>query len=174
MDDVAFFWDGWEPLVRIVLVTTLGYLWLIVLVRSTGQRTLSKMTPFDFLITVTLGSAFGRVITATEVSVAEIVAAFAMLVALQWVAAMARSRSTRVARLIDAEPALLYLRGEQVESVMRRHRITEEDLVGAVRQNGMGSLAEAEAIVLEASGKFSVLGPDQLGDGSAVPDPPRS
>jgi uncharacterized membrane protein YcaP (DUF421 family) len=169
VDDVAFWWDGWGPLVRIVLVTSLGYAWLIVLLRTTGQRTLAKMTPFDFLISVTLGSAFGRVITAQEVAVSEVFVAFAVLAALQWAAASARGRGLRISRLIDAEPSLLYHRGQMVEAAMRRHHITERDLVGAVRENGMGSLAEAEAIVLEAGGTFAVISPDQLGDGSALP-----
>jgi uncharacterized membrane protein YcaP (DUF421 family) len=171
MDDVSFFWGSWEPLVRIALVTTLGYLWLVLLVSRSGPRTLTTMTPFDFVITVTLGSAFGRVITAQDVPVSEVVLAFAVLVALQWVAAFARARSKGVTRLLDAEPTLLYHRGEVLPDAMRRHRITEKDLVGAARQHGMGDLAEAEAIVLEPSGGFAVIGPDQIGDSSAIPTP---
>ncbi|CAN5844762.1 hypothetical protein BH23ACT2_BH23ACT2_05350 [soil metagenome] len=172
MDDVTFFWGGWEPLVRIVLVATLGYVWLLVLVRSTGQRTLAKMTPLDFIISITLGSAFGRVITARDVAVSEVGVAFVVLVVLQWAAAYVRGRSRWITRLIDVEPALLYHRGQILHGAMRRHRITEKDLLGAARQNGMGALAEAEVILLEPGGEFAVIGPDQLGDSSAIPDPP--
>lgn len=169
MDDVTFFWGGWEPLVRILLVTTLGYLWLVALISRLGQRALATMTPLDFVITVTLGSAFGRVITAKEVAVAEIVVAFSVLLALQWLAASGRARGLRAGRYFDAEPALLYHRGAVVEEAMRRHRLTEKDLIGAVRKEGKGSLGEVEVIVLEPSGDFSVIGPDELGDASAVP-----
>ncbi len=169
MDGVTFFWGGWEPLVRILLVTTLGYLWLVALISRLGQRVLATMTPLDFVITVTLGSAFGRVITAKEVAVAEIVVAFAVLVALQWLAASGRARGIRGSRFFDAEPALLYHGGTVVEAAMRRHRLTERDLIGAVRKEGKGSLAEVEVIVLEPSGDFSVIGPDELGDASAIP-----
>jgi uncharacterized membrane protein YcaP (DUF421 family) len=169
MDDVMFFWGGWEPLARIVLVTTLGYIWLVMLVTRSGQRTLSDMTPFDFVITVTLGSAFGRVITATEVAMAEVVLAFAVLVALQWGAALARGRGLRITKLLEAEPSLMYHRGEVLHGAMRRHRINITDLSGAVRKSGMGSLAEAEAIVLESNGEFAVIAADRLGDGSAIP-----
>lgn len=177
MDDTIFWWDGWEPVVRIVVVTTLGFVWLVFLVRGTGQRTLSKMSAFDFIIAVTLGSAFGRVVTASEVGIVEAFVAFATLVGLQWVFASWRARSERFTALVDADPELLYLRGRVIEPAMRRHRITEWDLLGAVRQNGMGALSEAEAIVFEPSGTFAVLSADQFGDGSAVPgvdDAPHS
>ena len=52
MEDVQFWWDGWEPLARILLLGTLGYLTLIALLRISGQRTLAKMTPFDFVIKI--------------------------------------------------------------------------------------------------------------------------
>jgi uncharacterized membrane protein YcaP (DUF421 family) len=169
MDETIFWWDGWEPVLRILVVTVLGFVWLLVLVRGTGQRTLSKMSAFDFIIAVTLGSAFGRVVTASEVGLVEVVVAFATLVGLQWAFATARARSRRFKELVDADPELLYLRGQVVDGAMRRHRLTHDDLLGAVRQNGMGALEEAEAIVFEPGGKFAVLGAAEFGDGSAVP-----
>lgn len=168
MQEVQFWWDGWEPLVRILLVGTLGYATLIALLRISGQRTLAKMTPFDFVITVTIGSAFGRVLTATEVSVAEMVLTFSLLVALQWLVALLRERSSRVHSLVDVEPALLYHHGQVNEPALKRHRLEIADLHSAVRENGMGSLDQAEAVVLQSDGTFAVISPQQVGDGSAL------
>jgi len=173
MDETIFWWDGWAPVVRILVVTTLGFIWLIALIRGTGQRTLSKMSAFDFVIAVTLGSAFGRVVTASEVGLVEAFVAFATLISLQWLFATWRARSRRFKELVDADPELLYLHGQMIESAMRRHRITRDDLLGAVRQNGKGALEEADAIVFEAGGTFAVLSAAEYGDGSAVPPPRR-
>lgn len=170
MGETMFFWDGWEPVARILLVTVVGFVWLVVLVRATGQRTLSKMSAFDFIIAVTLGSAFGRVVTATEVGLVEVFVAFATLIGLQWAFATWRARSPRFKQLVDADPELVYLRGHVLAPAMKRHRLTRDDLLGAVRQNGMGALDEAEAIVFESSGTFAVLSAGEYGDGSAVPD----
>lgn len=64
-------WTGWTPLVHVALMATAGYLALVVLLRVTGPRTMSKMTPLDFVIAVTVGSAFGRTITAEKVSLVQ-------------------------------------------------------------------------------------------------------
>ncbi|MCL3861037.1 DUF421 domain-containing protein [Actinotalea sp. K2] len=162
------FWDGWEPLVKIVVVGTLGYLWLVMLLRVTGPRNMAKMTPFDFVLTVTLGSAFGRVLTADDVTVVEALVAFTVLVSLQWAMAVARQRSRRFTRLVDTGPTLLYFDGRMIDRALRRHRFTESDIHSAVRENGLGSLEEVAAVILQADGTFAVVEHGKLGDASSV------
>jgi uncharacterized membrane protein YcaP (DUF421 family) len=174
MDEVTLLTGGGEALIRIVVVGTLGYVWLVVLLRSTGPRNLAKMTPFDFVLTVTLGSAFGRVLTAQEVGILDAVVAFSLLVGLQWLLAALRSRSSRFAFLVDVEASLLYHRGQVLTAGLRRHRLTESDLASAVREHGLGSLAEAEAVILQSDGQFAVITPAAAGDGSAIPSRPKT
>lgn len=68
---VHFFFNGWQPIVRIVVVGTLGYVTLILLLRVSGKRTLAQLNSFDFIITVALGASFGRILTARTVALAE-------------------------------------------------------------------------------------------------------
>jgi uncharacterized membrane protein YcaP (DUF421 family) len=168
MDDVTFLSGGWRPAARVVFITAAGYVSLLLLLRVSGKRPLARMTAFDFVITVTLGSAFGRVVTATEVGIVEAVLGFAMLVLLQVGAAWLQERWKGMRDLLAEEAALLYHNGEFVRRAMRRHRIMEDDLLGVVRKNGLGSLEEATAVILERDGQFSVLTSEGYGDGSAL------
>jgi uncharacterized membrane protein YcaP (DUF421 family) len=170
MDEAQFFWGGWESMARIVVVGTLGYLWLLSLVRLTGQRTLSTMTAFDFLITVTLGSAFGRILTAREVAVSDMLVAFVLLVALQWGLAVLRHGNGRLAPLVDLTPTLLYHGGAPVQAALQRHRVSPSHLQSAARMAGHGSLDDVAVIVLEVDGSLSVIGGEQAGDGSCYRD----
>ena len=171
MDDVIFLFDGWAPVARVVFITATGYVALLLILRAAGTRTLALMKPFDFVVTVTLGSAFGRVITAQEVAIVEVVVAFTMLAALQLGVAHLHQRSAFVRRLTTPDPTLLYHEGEVVRQGLRRHRIREADLDAVVRKHGMGSLEDVRAIVLEADGTFVVIPDAGFGDGSAVPLP---
>lgn len=173
MSDMTFFFGGWAPILRILVVGTLAYLALIALHRISGKRTLSRMNAFDFLITVALGASFGRILTARNVALSEAVTAFALLVALQFVVAVLRHRSRSVERTLTASPTLLFYRGDFQRSEMQRERVTEDEITGAVRQNGFGSINDVDAIVLEANGKLAVVSTGQAGDASALPDEPR-
>lgn len=166
--DLSYFWTGWSPIWHTLLVGTVGYLTLVILLRGTGPRTMAKMTPLDFVIGVTLGSAFGRVVTAVDVSLAQAVVALLLLVVVQWVLAVFRSRWRFMRRLLDSAPALLYYDGELQLKALRRHRLMEVDVHAAARQSGHGSLAGIQAVILHQDGSLGVIAQDSMGDGSSV------
>lgn len=166
--DLSFFWTGWSPIWHTLLIGSIGYLALVLLLRVTGPRTMAKMTPLDFVIAVSLGSVFGRVITAVDVSLAQAVLALVLLVAVQWVLAFARSRWRVARRLLDSPPALLYYDGQLQRKTLRRHRLTEIDVDTAARQSGHGSLGDIRAVILHQDGSLGVIGQDSMGDGSSV------
>lgn len=160
-------WNGWTPLVQAVLMATVGYLVLVLLVRVTGPRTMSKMTPLDFVLAVTLGSVFARLITAEKASVTQLVWALVVLVALQWFLAWARSRSTLARRLLDHPPVVLYEDGGMRERALRRHRLIEDDVHEAVRGAGRGSLEQVHTVLLLREGSLGVIGRQDMGDSTS-------
>jgi len=162
-----FFFPGWEPLVRILVVTPLAYLALVALLRVSGKRTLARLNQFDFVVTVAVGAIFGRVVTARSITLAEAVTAFAVVIGLQYAVSALQLRSSRFSKVLTARPSLLYFRGTVLRDAMRTHRVTDQELLGVVLQNGLGSLEEAEAVVLQSDGRFAVVGTGAAGDGSA-------
>lgn len=169
MTDIAFFSVGWGPLVRILVVGVPMYVTLVVFLRISGSRTLSTMNAFDFVVTVAIGSAFGRALTTKDVALAEAVLAFGLLVALQYAVTWIQVRWPAFGRVVTNPPSLLYFRGEVLDDPMRRQRVSEAELRTAVRKNDHGSLADVEAIVLESSGELSVI--ESIDDGSAFGEP---
>ena len=146
--DPAFFFSGWIPILRLLVVGTMGYLFLLFTLRIAGPRTIARTNIFDFIILVSIGSVFGRMLTAKDVSVAEACVAFALLASLHYGASWLRKRSKRIASVLDADPVLLFFNGKHLGAPLRRARISEADIESAVRAKGMGSMADVEAIVL--------------------------
>ena len=166
MNDVIFWFGGWPPIIRILVVGALMYVALVILLRLSGSRTLASMNVFDFIVTVAIGAAFGRTLTTRAVALVEALTAFALLVGLQFSVAWAQTRWTQLMGIVTNPPALLYFRGEFLRKAMRQQRVTEALLRAAVRKEHLGSMNEVEAIVLESSGEFSVI--RSIGDGSAL------
>ncbi|WP_375263816.1 YetF domain-containing protein [Palleronia sp.] len=75
--------------------------------------------------------------------------------------------------MLTASPTLLFYRGDFERAEMRRERVTEDEITGAVRQSGFGSFQDVEAIILEADGNLAVIGAAEAGDASALPDGSR-
>ena len=174
MDNVIFFFGGWEPVARILVVGALAYVSLIMLLRVSGKRTLVQMNAFDFLITVALGASFGRILTARSVALLEAITAFALLVFLQYAVVWLQTRSARFAHAVTSPPTLLYFRGRVLHDALRRERVTEAELRTAIREHGAGSFEEVEAVVLESDGRFAVVKSGNAGDRSALENLERS
>ena len=155
--ELSWFWQGWQAPVRVVCMGVLGYAALIILLRATGKRTLSKMNAFDFVITVASGSTFAAVLLNDQVSYAEGITAFATLVLMQYGVAWASARNRSVESLVKSVPTVLAWRGELLADVMLRERVTEAEVLSACRQSGVSSLDQVQAVVLEPAGEFSVL-----------------
>jgi hypothetical protein len=84
MKHVTFFFGGWEPVLRIVVVGTVAFAALVVMLRATGQCPLAQMNAFDCIVTVATGASFGRLLTAHQVALIEAGTAFTLLVAPQF------------------------------------------------------------------------------------------
>jgi uncharacterized membrane protein YcaP (DUF421 family) len=62
------FFDSWDGLLRVVVVGILAYTGLVLLLRISGKRTLSKMNAFDFVVTVALGSTLATILLSSDVA----------------------------------------------------------------------------------------------------------
>jgi uncharacterized membrane protein YcaP (DUF421 family) len=150
--------DSWTGLGRVVLVGTLAYAALVLLLRISGKRTLSKLNAFDLVVTVALGSTLATVLLSKSVALAEGVVALCLLVLLQYGIAWLSVRAQLFEALIKAEPTLLFHRGRFLRGAMRAERITREEILAAVRASGASDQAQIAAVVLETDGSLSVVG----------------
>jgi uncharacterized membrane protein YcaP (DUF421 family) len=149
--------DSWAGLGRVLLVGTLAYVVLVLLLRISGKRTLSKLNAFDLVVTVALGSTLATVLLSKSVALAEGVLALGLLIFLQYAIAWLSIRSPRFQAVIKAEPTLLLHRGAFLEGAMQAERITREEILAALRASGAAEPAGIAAVVLETDGSLSVI-----------------
>jgi uncharacterized membrane protein YcaP (DUF421 family) len=150
--------DNWQDLLRLLLVGTAAYVALIVILRVTGKRTLSKMNAFDLVVTVALGSTLSAALMDSSISFAEACAAFGLLAGLQYGVTWASVRSDLVQRLVKSDPTLVFFDGRMIASALHVQRVTEAEILAAIRAEGRADTAGVLAVVLETDGSFSVLG----------------
>ncbi len=162
--------DGWAGLVRAAIVGTAAYVTLVLLLRISGKRTLSKMNAFDLVVTVALGSTLATILLSKSVALAEGLLALALLIFLQFAVTWISVRSAMFRGLIKNEPKLLFYDGRFLEEAMRAERMTEEEVEASVRQQGIADFEEVGAAVLETNGSVTVMPRAGLGQESALSD----
>jgi uncharacterized membrane protein YcaP (DUF421 family) len=151
------FFDNWQGLGRVVLVGVCAYVALVLLLRLSGNRTLSKLNAFDLVVTVALGSTLATVLLSKDVALAEGVLAFAVLIGLQFLVTWTSVRVSWFNHLVKSEPVLLFHQGRFLPQAMRRARIVEQEVLAVMREQGVARLDSVETVVLETDGSLSIL-----------------
>src|SRR5918997_4872267 len=162
------FFDSWAGLGRVAVVGVVAYLTLVLLLRISGKRTLSKMNAFDLVVTVALGSTLATVLLSSSVALVEGLLAFALLNFLQFAVTWLSVRSSAFRAFVKNEPKLLFYEGKFVREAMRAERMTEEEVEASVRQQGIADFDEVGAAVLETDGRVTVAPRAGLGRGFAL------
>ncbi len=75
--------DGWDELLRMIVVGSAAYAILLIFLRLVGHRVLSRLNAFDVTISVAIGSLLANILITNDVSLAEGALAIALLVVLQ-------------------------------------------------------------------------------------------
>lgn len=158
MDWQGMLFQGWPGILRTLLVGTLAYVTLVLFLRLSGKRTLSKLNAFDLVVTVALGSTLSAILLQESIALAEGATALGLLVSLQYIVTFASVRSKSVAKAIRSEPTLLVRNGSFCHDAMMRQRVTEDEIMSAARSNGRERLDEVAAVVLESDGTLSIIG----------------
>ncbi len=163
------FYDNLYGLVRVLIVGSLAYAALIAMLRVSGKRTLASMNAFDLVVTVALGSAVATVTLSKEIPLAEGLAGFALLIALQYLIARLNQHFRLVEKLVKSNPRILLLDGVMDCDALREERVSPREVKSAVRKAGLGDLAKVAAVVLETDGSFSVISKEKAAARSAFP-----
>lgn len=162
------FFDSWMSLVRTGVVGVSAYVLLVLLLRVSGKRTLTKLNAFDLVVTVALGSTLATVLLSKDVALADGVLAFALLIFLQLAVTWLSVRSKAVSRLVKAEPRLVFHQGQFLPGALKAERVTEHEVLQALRTQGVASPDQVAAVVLETDGSLSVLQNQSSGAASTL------
>jgi uncharacterized membrane protein YcaP (DUF421 family) len=133
------------------------FLYGLALVRLAGRRVFGKWAALDIIVSIIIGSNLSRALTGAAPLVGTL-AATALLLALHWLFAHAASRSRGVSRVVEGRSVELARDGALDDGARRRWAVSEADLHEALRQSGLEKVEESRLLVLEPSGKISVLG----------------
>jgi uncharacterized membrane protein YcaP (DUF421 family) len=139
-----------------VLRAFFGYFFLVLIVRIVGRRPGKQMTPFEFVLIFFIGGLALTAMVGDEVSFTNAICQIVAIGMAHYTLAWARSRSRRLARVVDGTPLILLENRSWRADTLRHMRIKDDDVIASARDSGIKTLEEIDTAVLERNGEISV------------------
>ena len=160
--------DNWSDITRVLMAALASYAAIIVILRVTGKRSLSKLNAFDFVVTIALGSVLASMILTKSIAISEGIAAFFGLAFLQLIVTWMSNKSQMFAKALRSEPKLLLRDGQFQDEALANERVTRDEVEAAIRKKGHGKIEDVAAVVLESDGELSVICDGKADDCTAL------
>lgn len=158
------FFASTDNLIRILVSAPVLYVAVIAFIRISGKRSTSQLNNFDWVVTVAMGSLMGSGIIVRDITLAEVLLAMIVLLGLQYLVTKGLMKSDLVEQVVKARPTLLFHNGEFLRGAMREERITETEVLSAIRGSGIGRMEDVAAVILETDARLSVIEGGGRGD----------
>lgn len=151
MFDLSVPW--WEFVLRGSVV----YLFLLVFLRLSGRRQIGQYDPFDLVLLLILSNAVQNAMNAGDNSLVGGLISALTLIGCHLVVSQLAWHSPLLAAWIDGKPKRLIEAGQLDADTMRRERLTDDDLLAALRAAGCLHTHEVERATIETNGQITVV-----------------
>lgn len=155
--DFTWIYTSWSSVLMVILSTVGIYIALIAYTRIAGLRSFSKMSSFDFAITVAFGSVVASTILAKDPPLLQAVVGLGSLYAIQMIVSNLRGSSSMMSAIVDNEPLLLMKGTEIIEENLEKAKVTHDDLRSKLREANVTQMHQIHAVVMEAAGDIVVM-----------------
>ncbi|KJS13949.1 MAG: hypothetical protein VR67_02575 [Peptococcaceae bacterium BRH_c8a] len=153
------FWEAQQSLTVVQWLARVAviYFYLLLLAKLMGQREIGRLTLFDFIISIIIGSTAAGALSSSTSGLGGVMITVGALAVFQIILSILSLKFSRLRRVVEEEPIILVQNGKLLEQAMKKTRINLDDLMSQLRIRGYFFLGQVEFAILEPEGKISVL-----------------
>ena len=141
----------------ILFRTIILYVLITLVIHGMGKRQVGELEMSDFVTTILLSQIISLPIEDPSVPLTHVFLPVLIIVSAEIAITFLKGRFNPLKRLFEGKPTFLVEHGRIRRAELLRVRITLDELLSEVRQQGYGDIADIDYVILEENGKFSVL-----------------
>jgi uncharacterized membrane protein YcaP (DUF421 family) len=134
------------------------YLFLLLVLRLSGKRTLAQITTFDFVLLLIIGEATQQGLIGDDFSVTKAALLIVSLIGIDIGLSLLQDRWPRLAVFVEGAPLILLEAGKPLEERLSKSRVDVDEIMEAGRNKyGLERLSQIKFAVLERDGSISIV-----------------
>jgi uncharacterized membrane protein YcaP (DUF421 family) len=134
------------------------YIFLLLIFRLAGKRSLAQITTFDFVLLLIISETTQQALLGDDFSITRAFLLIVTLMILDIGLSLWKQRSPQLEKIVDGVPLVILEEGQPLKERMDKARVDEEDILTAARElQGLERLDQIKYAVLERSGGISII-----------------
>ena len=143
-----------DSVIRVVAM----YLFLMLIFRIAGKRTLAEADTFDFLTLLIISETTQQAMVNHDHSMTNAFILITTLIGISIAMSLIRLRSKTFTKLVDDMPLVLLANGRPLQERMKKMRVDQDDILEAAREKrGLERLEQVKYAVLERTGEITII-----------------
>ncbi|WP_419954883.1 DUF421 domain-containing protein [Neobacillus niacini] len=143
--------------IEVILRSITSFSLLLIGARILGKQTISQMTMFDFVASISLGAISANLAFNTSVKVHHTIIAFTIYVAIIFLMAIISLKNRKGRKFLAGDPTIVIQNGKVLEGNMNKMRYTLDYLNQQLREKDVFNIEEVLFAIVETNGMLTVL-----------------
>ena len=144
-------------ILKIIALSTGSIVVLFILTKIMGQREMSQLSIFDYIISITIGSIAAEMATSLEDNFVEPLVAMIVYATVTLIIGVLNTRFVKLRPIFSGRTLILYDNGTLFKENFKKSKIDLNEFLVQCRTNGYFNLSDIKTALLEENGKISFL-----------------
>lgn len=144
-------------ILKIVILSFSSAIILFILTKLMGNKEMSQLSMFDYIIGITIGSIAAEMSTSLENNFSQPLVAMIIYAIIAIFLSVCSNKSLKFRRLIYGNTLVLFDNGELFKNNLKKAKMDINEFLTQCRTNGYFNLNDIETAILESNGKISFL-----------------
>ncbi|OQP62249.1 DUF421 domain-containing protein [Niastella populi] len=143
-----------NPVIRGIII----YLFLMLVFRLSGKRTLAQTTPFEFILLLIISEVTQQALVGEDYSITTSLILITTLIGTDLLFSMIKQHWRGFEKVTEGSPLIIVANGRMLQHRANKTRVSEEDVLEAARNlHGLERLEQIKYAVLELDGSISII-----------------
>lgn len=143
--------------VRIIGSTLAVYLFIVVAIRLFGKKELAQLSVVDLVFILLISNAVQNAMVGPDATLSGGLVAASSLFVVNYLLKYLQYKFPKFGKVVQGDAIMLVYDGKYIKSHLKKARITEEEIMEAVREHGVATIEEVNLAIMEVDGSISVL-----------------
>lgn len=146
-----------QDFLKIVYLSFGSLIVLFILTKIMGNKEMSQLNMFDYIVSITIGSIAAEMATSLENNFMEPLVAMAVYALVTLIISLINSKSLKLRRILSGESIILLNNGKLYRKNFKKARLDINEFLIQCRSNGYFNISDIQTAIFEPNGKISFL-----------------